>query len=110
MAIGPNVLALLREHRRIHWEGPEDLVFSTEQGRQLSRKAMADTWRRAGTAAPQAGPGWHQLRHYPASRLIGAELSPVAVAARLGHKDPAETLATYAHLRPAEDEVYGGCW
>ena len=108
VAIGPNVLALLREHRRIHGEGPERLVFSTEQGRALGRRNMADAWQRARMAVPQAGPGWHQLRHYHASRLIGAGLSPVAVAARLGHKDPSETLATYAHLWPAEDEIMAG--
>lgn len=56
------------------------------------------------------------LRHHHASLLIGAGLSPRAVADRLGHKDVAETLNTYSHLWPSDQEraldaieaVYGG--
>lgn len=42
--------------------------------------------------------GWHALQHSQASLLIAAGLSPRAVADRLGHADPKETLSTYAHL------------
>lgn len=40
----------------------------------------------------------HDLRHAAASRLIGAGLDPVTVAAVLGHEDARVTLAVYAHL------------
>jgi integrase len=36
--------------------------------------------------------------------LIAAGLSVTAVAARLGHKDSTETLRTYAHLWPNDEE------
>ena len=55
-------------------------------------------------SCPIIGDGWHQLRHHHASLLIAAGLSPVAVAHRLGHKDATETLQTYAHLWPNDDE------
>lgn len=38
------------------------------------------------------------LRHYYASVLIVHGFSPVAVAARLGHKDANETLRTYSPI------------
>lgn len=41
---------------------------------------------------------FHDLRHAAASRLIGAGLDPVAVAAVLGHEDATTTLSVYAHL------------
>ncbi len=44
------------------------------------------------------------LRHFHASLLISAGLSVTAVAERLGHADPAETLRTYAHLWPTDQE------
>jgi integrase len=43
------------------------------------------------------------MRHYSASLLIADGLSVRAVADRLGHEDPAETLRTYAHLWPGDE-------
>jgi integrase len=45
----------------------------------------------------------HDLRHHAASRLIAAGCSPRAVASFLGHKNPSETLNTYAHLWPSDE-------
>ncbi|MHA7296890.1 tyrosine-type recombinase/integrase [Pseudarthrobacter raffinosi] len=61
-------------------------------------------WQTARKVLPGIGDGWHQLRHHHASLLIAAGLSPVAMAHRLGHKDATETLQTYAHLWPNDDE------
>lgn len=55
-------------------------------------------WSRVREILPEIGSGWHQLRHYHASLLIAGGMSPVAVAARLGHKDATVTLQVYAHL------------
>lgn len=41
---------------------------------------------------------FHGLRHHYASLLIDLGLSPVEVAAQLGHESAAFTLRTYAHL------------
>jgi integrase len=50
---------------------------------------------------------FHDLRHAAASRLIAAGLSPVTVAAVLGHEDPTTTMRVYAHLwnRQKTDEA-----
>lgn len=80
------------------------LVFRGARGGAIDRKRASEAWRHA--ARPlglEAGSGWHDLRHFHASLLIARGLSPVAVAARLGHKNSVETLKTYAHLWPDDD-------
>lgn len=97
-------------------EGPERLVFYRPPAGALTRTALQYAWEvaSAGMGLPERS-GWHMLRHHHASMLIGAGLSPRAVADRLGHSDPAETLQTYSHLWPSDqeralaaiEEVYG---
>lgn len=47
----------------------------------------------------------HDLRHSHASLLISEGVSIVAVAKRLGHANIEQTLNTYAHLMPKEDQL-----
>lgn len=98
-------------------EGPERLVFFRPPNAALTRTSLQYAWEVAteGMGLPDRS-GWHMLRHHHASLLIAAGLSPRAVADRLGHKDVAETLRTYSHLWPTDQEralaaiedVYGG--
>lgn len=83
---------------------PDELVWTARGGQALSRSTQIDRWRRAsaGLGFPP-GTGWHALRHYHASMLIAAGLSPVAVAARLGNS-VRETMETYAHLWPSDED------
>ena len=76
--------------------GPEGRLF--HEGGVVQVWHFQDEWVKAREVLPEIGLGWHQLRHYHASVLISSGFSPVAVAARLGHKDATETLRTYAHL------------
>ncbi|MGP9528188.1 tyrosine-type recombinase/integrase [Glutamicibacter sp. AOP5-A2-18] len=76
--------------------GPEGRLFHAEGLVQIWKYEAV--WVKARRSLPEIGPGWHQLRHYHASVLISHGFSPVAVAARLGHKDANETLRTYAHM------------
>jgi integrase len=46
----------------------------------------------------------HDLRHHCASLLIRSGLSVKAVQRYLGHATAAETLDTYGHLWPDDDE------
>jgi integrase len=46
---------------------------------------------------------WHALRHAHASMLIAARRPITEVAARLGHSNPAITLAIYARLFDPDD-------
>lgn len=103
VSIGPYVYGLLREHREAHGEGPQRLVFSY-QGGMVTAKRMVTWWDRMRETVPEAGKGWHQLRHYHASRLIAAGMSPTAVAHRLGHRDATETLRVYSHLWADDDD------
>lgn len=103
VTLGPATLALLKEQREDCGEGPERLVFFRPGGLTIHRKYLSQHWRAVREHQPGIGAGWHQLRHYHASQLIAAGLSPVAVAHRLGHKDATETLQTYAHLWQDDD-------
>lgn len=47
----------------------------------------------------------HDFRHSHASLLLSQGVSVVAVAKRLGHSNIEQTLNTYAHLMPQEDEI-----
>ena len=81
------------------------LVFTTGQGKAITRGMASTAWRAAGAKIGlEEGTGWHELRHFHASVLIAGGASPVAVAHRLGHKNPQETLATYAHLWVDDEE------
>jgi integrase len=47
---------------------------------------------------------FHALRHHYASLLIGAGCSVKAVQEALGHATAAETLDTYSHRWPADED------
>lgn len=64
-------------------------------------------WRPAVLSVGLAGPGEptsHDLRHFFASALIAKGASPTQVQARLGHASIQQTMSTYAHLWPDEDD------
>ncbi len=85
-----------------------DPIFASSNGTPLDHRNVAQ--RGFDTARKRAGiegVSFHDLRHAAASRLINAGLSPVAVAAVLGHASPVITLNIYAHLfdRQKTDEA-----
>ena len=62
-------------------------------------------FRRAVKAAGlPAGTTSHDLRHHYASLLIAAGCSVKSVQERLGHASAVETLQTYAHLWPDDED------
>jgi integrase len=50
------------------------------------------------------GEGFHELRHHYASLLISSGCSVTVVQRRLGHATAQETLDTYSHLWPDDDQ------
>jgi integrase len=99
------VVEALAAHLAAFPAGPGGYVFTTDAGKPIKRNRCSAIWRRAGAVAgAPAGSGWHDLRHYYASLLIRAGCSVKVVQARLGHASAAETLDTYSHLWPDDED------
>ncbi len=95
----------LEEHLDAFPPGRHGLVFTSARGGALARSTIQSAWVSARNGLDLGGrSGWHDLRHHHASLLIAAGASPRAVADRLGHADPAETLRTYSHLWPSDED------
>lgn len=62
-----------------------------------------DYIRHAVKRAGLSGITWHSLRHYHASTLLSAGVSPGLVAERLGH-DIQTLMQTYAHVIRSDDD------
>lgn len=95
--------------------GELGLVFTDAKDRPIRRNRFNEIWRPATIRAGVEGLRFHDLRHFYASLLINHGESVKVVQARLGHASASETLDTYAHLWPdneertraAVDEVFG---
>jgi integrase len=98
----PQLAKTLREYRMASLrKGQGDFLFGAPDGRgrdqRSTARAVERTFKRVGLDGQKLSS--HSLRHTYASLLIvGAKLDPVAVAAQLGHSNPATTLRLYAHL------------
>jgi integrase len=80
-------------------------VRTPSSDRRVAIRTAWEVWRAAAAiAGAPGGDGWHELRHFHASLLVAGGASPVAVTHRLEHRDANETLRTYAHLWPDDDE------
>jgi integrase len=103
--LSDEVMAALVEHVRIFGTGPEDLVFTGDDGGPVRRSTFSDVWGRA--ARPLGiplGDGFHQLRHFYASVLIHGGADIVLVQKMLGHAS-LTTTQIYAHLFPNSDDM-----
>jgi integrase len=92
------------------FEGPDDLVFPTKNGRpqntnnvlsRVVRGAVKEANKRLAKKELPLIPErlkTHSLRHTFASLLFEAGASPPYVMAQLGHTDPGFTLRVYAHV------------
>jgi integrase len=85
--------------------GERGLIFTNERGRPMRRNRFGEVWRPAVVKAGlREGTRFHDLRHYYASLLIRRGASVKAVQSRLGHASATETLNTYAHLWPDDED------
>ncbi|HEU5085248.1 MAG TPA: tyrosine-type recombinase/integrase [Acidimicrobiales bacterium] len=98
------VLEDLSRHLAKHPAEP-DLVFVNARGRPWSYSRFAEVWRAAadGAGLPE-GTRFHDLRHHTASLLIAAGCSVKVVQRQLGHSSATETLDTYGHLWPTDED------
>lgn len=84
---------------------PAQLVFTTTNGRRVTRGTWSSIWSAAaGPAGFPKGSGLHSLRHFYASALIRFGESAKVVQRRLGHASVEITLRTYTHLWPDSDD------
>lgn len=101
------VRAAITDHiREYPPAGPDGFLFPAPKGGPIRRtKFMRSFWNPAARAADiPVGEALHALRHYYASVLISAGLSVKVVSDLLGHTNAAQTLNTYAHLWPTDDD------
>jgi integrase len=110
----PDVLIkVLRDHRRELLEmrlqlgqgklNPEDLLFSTLEGKPLRTIRISTLWGELAERIGMPEITFHSLRHTHASQLIAAGIDVVTVSRRLGHSSAAITLKVYAHLFASDD-------
>lgn len=98
------VVDALRRHQSEFDAGPFGVLFINKRGAVVNRQSLHRSFRAAlRTAGLPESVTFHQLRHTCASLLIEAGESVTVVAARLGHKNPTETLQTYSHLWPSSE-------
>lgn len=83
----------------------QGFVFTSASGRPMLRTTLNGRWRRmVRNAGLPDSVKLHHLRHHYASVLIAGGESVKVVQERLGHASAVETLKTYAHLWPDDDE------
>lgn len=97
------VVEELAEHLRKFPE-VDGFVFTTEMERPVRRSTFQSAWARATKAARAPDVRFHDLRHFYASALISSGCSVKAVQKALGHASATETLETYSHLWPDDED------
>lgn len=102
--VGQHTLDTLTAQVAAYPPGADGLLFRNRYGSPIARSTFQTAWRAACWRAKVKGFTMHDVRHFYASLLIRHGLSVTAVAARLGHKDATETLRTYAHLWPDDED------
>ncbi|MFG1942739.1 tyrosine-type recombinase/integrase [Nonomuraea sp. NPDC048826] len=103
------VLAQIAEHQTRYPAGPGGVLITNRCRRIAQRKSFNECWREAvAKAGLPKGTRFHDLRHFYASGLIKANLNPKVIQTRLGHATIAETMDTYGHLFPDQDDLGRG--
>ena len=93
----------LAAHLERFGSGPDGLVFTSATGSPLRRSTWGKAYKSAATAVG-VDSSTHDLRHHCASILISSGVSIKSVQRFLGHKNASETLDTYGHLMPGDDD------
>ena len=103
VALSQVVVEALAAHLAAFGPGDDGVVFHTMRGTPVSRVLGGDYIRAAVKRAALSSVTWHSLRHYHASTLLSAGVSPALVAERLGH-DIQTLMRTYAHVVRSDDD------
>lgn len=103
LALPSSVGEVLAVHLERFKPGDNGLIFTSNTGAPLRRSTWATAFTRA-TEGLGIDASPHDLRHHCASMLISAGCSVTAVQHFLGHKNASETLDTYSHLWPNDED------
>lgn len=85
--------------------GADGLLFTSSTGAALRRSTWSDAFRRAARDVGVDASS-NDLRHHCASLLISAGCSVKVVQSFLGHKNASETLDTYGHMWPGDEDGF----
>jgi integrase len=103
LALPDAVGTVLAAHLAQYEPGLDGLIFTSRTGAALRRSTWSDVLRSASRSLGLDA-STHDLRHHCASMLIAAGCSVTAVQHFLGHKNASETLDTYSHLWPNDED------
>jgi integrase len=104
--VGAWVMQEVTAHLQRYGPAPGGVIMANAAGHIIRRSASGDMWQATvRSAGLPAGTSYHDLRHFYASALIAANLSPKVIQARLGHATMAETMDTYGHLFPDSEDL-----
>lgn len=114
VSLPASVVDILRVHRRQQNEQrlllglggatASDLVFALPDGSPYPPDKMSRDWLRIVTSRKLPRVMFHALRHSHVSALIGSGQDVLTISRRIGHANPAVTLAVYAHQFGDHDE------
>lgn len=103
--VGPRAIAALRRREKAAQnEGVKSrFVFTTKSAQFMNRSNLRrHHFKKLCKRAEIAGLTIHDLRNSMTSSALAAGLSPVVVAARLGHSSTRMTVDRYGHLLPGQ--------
>ncbi len=113
VALDPETVRVLREHRKVQleerlalggYEQVHDLVFCELDGQPLHPANLSQRFRRLVRSTDLRPLRFHDLRHTHATLALQAGVHPKVVSERLGHVDIGITLNLYSHVIPAMEE------
>jgi integrase len=107
LQLDEDLMAVLREHRRVQqeeaalrgkqWKNGLNLVFVTETGAPIHISDLTKHFKSALKRARLPSIRFHDLRHTAATLMLANGVSLVTVSKILGHSSPAITATIYAH-------------
>jgi integrase len=103
------LLAEITNHMQEWAPGPGGVIVTNRFKVTVQRSSFGSCWRPAVKAVGlPKGTRFHDLRHFYASGLIKANLNPKVIQTRLGHATISETMDTYGHLFPEDEDLGRG--
>jgi integrase len=89
VTVPPHVAAMLREHMTKHTDrGPESFVFTTTQGKRLSKNAFTKSVKTGFASVGKPDMRVHDLRHVGATLAAQAGATTKELMSRIGHTTP----------------------